>query len=1730
MDERQGRGPALQTTRILSQRDLMASRTLEGQPAHWRLKRRRERRSHGRCSQRPFRNVSHVCTMVRLVAQRLSLGTRKTSDMDSVTADLPAYLNTPPRLAVRPPVETRAQELPFGELAWEDFERLCLRLARLEGDVLHCQLYGVRGQNQEGIDLYARLRGPTAYRVYQCKREENFGASKIRKAVEKFVGGAWAATATSLVLCTKESLVETSRADEVEVQRELLGRRGVELVVWDSGQLSLLLKDHPRIVDDFFGRSWVRVFLGAEVADSLSKRLDSTEVANFRIKLSQLYSRVFDTHDPGLPIPMAGPAASLPLRKRYVLTDIIENRPGGRDADPEPAELSATVIPFPTDIPSGQQERHRPTPSRPDDVHSERIPFEAWLNEGSNFLVLGGPGSGKSSLLRHVAVDLLGPSPRLESLAAKWGEYLPVWISFPYWTRLIAAEGQDACSLSKLLHLWLRSLDEERLWPLVEKALQDDRLLLLVDGLDEWASEDAARLAMQRLRVFVEQRAVPSVAASRPQGVERLGMCPPGWKAGRIAPFDRDQRARLATAWFLFRETGGVDEDKADPAALRRAESSTSLLLSELERSRDLLPLAQNPLLLTLLIYHRLHNARLPRSRFRAYGSLIEHLIEVHPARRRTAAQEASRGDELNVDELQQVFARLAFCMHRDAGEGNIPVDDAVRIVEEHLKDPVQGFGMEPVSGRRLARRIVDIGEANLGILVRQSPVDVGFFHRTFQEHLTAVHLSLLPPDVQYQEIDRYAVDPRWREVILALLHVTGRQHAVQELVERLRRKQREARGPDRLYLDSLLSEAAFGDFNCPPWLVRELATEAFRTIETADRMVQREELLGHALGGLASTKARDLVKDRIRSWFPCAITWRSHVFDAMGAYPPVPEVVECLWVAMHDEEPSNQLASARALAAVGSGDEHLGRRVKVLAARSGNPTTRAVALEALTRGWPALEGVAELVERARTSGSPSLLLFALSARVARGLREPSDRDALLRLASHWSGLHYSWRDETARLLLAGWSGDPEVKRACIESLEHAGRGRTIEQDVAWSVLLKGFPQDDDVVDLVLRALEDSRNAGLSLPHLGGWDLLAANFRDHPRLVPAADAWIRDHGRLDYEVARAAWVGRTAVGKEKLIEMLGSSSVTFWPFLGLLRGWGKEDPDVGRAVESVLALPPAKAGWFAHLFPDLIEDKARCRELLLDLLRDPTTRWPDRVLVGLKELGAGQADPEALDVLLDEEGNLRRDPGFLDRQEVAHFFILNHPSDPRVRALALRELSSEEPPYRAVIQGFPDDAELRRSVLDRVAPLPERLRYQIAARLADECPDAGFTLELLGKYRDEEEEHAKVQASISYWRRANDLGVVTPPMVEQLGRDIACYGPDHDEQRQAAFCGLVILGRLDVMAGAEETIGEKRPCTIGIAGKFQRAHSPLARFVAENWRGIHGVFGDDTCKRLMRSYDALSQFWEQLAPVADAFPVVRDELLGFLETRPERDATAALLLFLGRVRPRSIILQEYCFEALKLGRDNLDVSDWKAVVAAELLGRDHAGDPTVLDRVLAGRAREAPYTKTILCLCEGWCDHPLLNLAYRDKGWAREYFATVGWHNLLCTKGTMEDVFEELLWLCSTPAPVYGRRDWTPRPFLRRLRRDDRLAGRLLERLNDRPSPAERVSLPRMLWGSRGATGSLRSWAVGEFERQESLDYPELGHDILAGEERATSEALLDVLASTEHVGMSVLD
>jgi hypothetical protein len=94
-------------------------------------------------------------------------------------------LELPDAHDLAPPVDTLEQELPFGKITWQNFERLCLRLAASDGDVEYCRLYGTEGQEQGGID---RRRSTTKYATWQSKRHKSFSPGQIETAVTDFPG------------------------------------------------------------------------------------------------------------------------------------------------------------------------------------------------------------------------------------------------------------------------------------------------------------------------------------------------------------------------------------------------------------------------------------------------------------------------------------------------------------------------------------------------------------------------------------------------------------------------------------------------------------------------------------------------------------------------------------------------------------------------------------------------------------------------------------------------------------------------------------------------------------------------------------------------------------------------------------------------------------------------------------------------------------------------------------------------------------------------------------------------------------------------------------------------------------------------------------------------------------------------------------------------------------------------------------------------------------------------------------------------------------------------------------------------------------------------------------------------------------------------------------------------------------------------------------------------------
>ena len=91
----------------------------------------------------------------------------------------------------------------------------------------------------------------------------------------------------------------TQILEKIEELSKHLDSRSVLFEVWDQEEISEKLKGRPELVDDFFGRPWVKAFCGEGAAVQLGNRLDAREMADIRQELARIYATMFGLADPG---------------------------------------------------------------------------------------------------------------------------------------------------------------------------------------------------------------------------------------------------------------------------------------------------------------------------------------------------------------------------------------------------------------------------------------------------------------------------------------------------------------------------------------------------------------------------------------------------------------------------------------------------------------------------------------------------------------------------------------------------------------------------------------------------------------------------------------------------------------------------------------------------------------------------------------------------------------------------------------------------------------------------------------------------------------------------------------------------------------------------------------------------------------------------------------------------------------------------------------------------------------------------------------------------------------------------------------------------------------------------------------------------------------------------------------------------------------------------------------
>ena len=426
------------------------------------------------------------------------------------------------------------------------------------------------------------------------------------------------------------------------------------------------------------------------------------------------------------------------FRKRY-LTHLIEeyrglNIRGLKTKAPVTVELERVYVSLYAQVPDVALGRPEPP----------ALSVGQAMAQHARLAILGGPGTGKTTLLAYLTLTYArGQARKRVGIKEK---RLPIFVPLRRLKRVL--DGEDGVrTLPAYLAGWYTELGLRPREGFFEKALQDGRCLVLLDGLDEVADEAERRRMSEWVdRLVTIYPRTRYIITSRPSGYESAPL-ENGFTVLRIRDFAAEEIRQFATNWCLAVEVAAQGED--NPTARRRAQDAARDLEAAIEANADIRKLAVNPLLLSIIALVHHYRDRLPRRRVDLYGECVDVLLGHWDAAKGLAGR-------LSPGQKRAVLQPLALGMHREKRR-----DISRRELEARIGALLPAVGGQAGD----AADFVDEVRERSGLLVEAGLGTYAFSHLTFQEYLAAQEV------VDNQEVRglllEQAGDEWWREVTL---------------------------------------------------------------------------------------------------------------------------------------------------------------------------------------------------------------------------------------------------------------------------------------------------------------------------------------------------------------------------------------------------------------------------------------------------------------------------------------------------------------------------------------------------------------------------------------------------------------------------------------------------------------------------------------------------------------------------------------------------------------------------------------------------------------------------------------------------------------------------------------------------------------------------------------------------------------------------------------------------
>ena len=387
--------------------------------------------------------------------------------------------------------------------------------------------------------------------------------------------------------------------------------------------------------------------------------------------------------------------------------------------------------------------------------------------ESEYSVITGDPGSGKSTLLKYIALAYVDQEQK-ERLGTE-EDLLPILFPIAAYAERFKGVGSPAgYCLREFIPEYFKGENLPDLDPLFQDAAGNGRALFLIDGLDEVSDETERKKMVRHVRNFIidneyagNRYCVTCRTASYTKATRFEPVSGTDFSEYCVQPFDEDQVSHFLLSWYRWYER----EIKHRQQHIEtRANESRDRMMAAITGDPNILSIARNPLMLTILALIEHEGGELPQNRADLYEKCLK-MLAGSWQKIRSIHETEGHGFMLGDMRIDDVFVieylgPIATEMHKNAAPAIEYTDLRTRLTEEF--DEIH---RNKQLSRQNAENFIRIMREGSGILQEVSPGTYGFMHQTFKEYLTARVLTDLR-DEPVSELGEGLFEPEWKEVV----------------------------------------------------------------------------------------------------------------------------------------------------------------------------------------------------------------------------------------------------------------------------------------------------------------------------------------------------------------------------------------------------------------------------------------------------------------------------------------------------------------------------------------------------------------------------------------------------------------------------------------------------------------------------------------------------------------------------------------------------------------------------------------------------------------------------------------------------------------------------------------------------------------------------------------------------------------------------------------------------